>query len=155
MIIGLDVGVTNADVVLLGPEGLINSVKVSTDLFTTVLTGLEKVTQGIDPAQIQRIVLSTTLTTNAIVQKKMPPVGMIVSSGPGVDARLYRTNDHYCVVGGSIDHRGREIEPINAGEIQKIVATFQEEGVARVGVIDAVAFPSPETESIVLDIGTQ
>jgi N-methylhydantoinase A/oxoprolinase/acetone carboxylase beta subunit len=155
MIIGLDVGGTYADAVLLGPEGLINFVKVSTDpsdLFATVLTGLEKVTRGIDPLQIQRLVLSTTLSTNAIVQKQMPPVGMIVSSGPGVDARLYRTNDHYCVVGGSIDHRGREIEPVNAGEIRKIAETFKKEGLERVGVVGKFSVRNPSHELKIADI---
>ena len=37
---------------------------------------------GIDPQQISRAVLSTTLATNRIVQKQIPEVGMIVSAGP-------------------------------------------------------------------------
>ena len=61
MIIGLDVGGTHTDVVLLGKEGLIRQIKVATnpaDLFTTVLTGLEKITADIDPDDISRAVLS-------------------------------------------------------------------------------------------------
>ncbi|HSO21062.1 MAG TPA: hydantoinase/oxoprolinase N-terminal domain-containing protein, partial [Desulfosarcina sp.] len=72
MIIGLDVGGTHADVVLLGNEGVINEVKVPTDpsnLFQTVLSALEAITADIDPAKILRVVLSTTLTTNAIIQR--------------------------------------------------------------------------------------
>ena len=60
MIIGLDVGGTHTDVVLLGQEGLVRQIKVPTnpaDLFATVLTGLEKITEGIDPARISRAVL--------------------------------------------------------------------------------------------------
>ena len=51
MIIGLDVGGTHTDVVLIGPEGLIKEIKVptdSSDLFQTVLQGLEEATAGID-----------------------------------------------------------------------------------------------------------
>ena len=58
MIIGLDVGGTHTDVVLLGQEGLIRQVKVTTnpsDLFATVLTGLEKITEGVDPAHVVQI----------------------------------------------------------------------------------------------------
>ncbi|MFC1816766.1 hydantoinase/oxoprolinase N-terminal domain-containing protein, partial [Thermodesulfobacteriota bacterium] len=116
MIIGLDVGGTHTDVVLLSNEGLVNEIKVPTDpanLFGSVLTGLEKVTQGVDPGAINRVVLSTTLTTNAIVQNKFVPVGMVVSSGPGISPEFFRTNSHYFVVSGAIDHRGREIEPVN------------------------------------------
>ena len=85
MIIGLDVGGTHTDVVLLGQEGLVRQIKVPTnpvDLFATVLKGLEQITEGIDPDQIRRAVLSTTLATNRVVQQRIPEVGMIVSSGP-------------------------------------------------------------------------
>ena len=97
MIIGLDVGGTHTDVVLVDRDGLQKEIKVATDpsdLFQSVLSGLDAVTADIDPAAINRIVLSTTLTTNAIVQNQIPPVGMIVSSGPGIDPEYYRTNYH-------------------------------------------------------------
>ncbi|MBU0544095.1 MAG: hydantoinase/oxoprolinase family protein, partial [Proteobacteria bacterium] len=94
MIIGLDVGGTHTDVVLLGKNGIERAVKVPTDesdLFNTVLTGIEKITANIDSSTIKRLVLSTTLITNTVVQNKLPEVGMIVSSGPGIDPEYYRT----------------------------------------------------------------
>jgi N-methylhydantoinase A/oxoprolinase/acetone carboxylase beta subunit len=138
MIIGLDVGGTHADVVLLGNEGVINEIKVPTDptdLFDTVLTALEKITADIDPAKIIRMVMSTTLTTNAIIQKKLPQVGMIVSGGPGVDPHFYRTNDHFECLSGSIDHRGREVEPVQAAAIDRIREKFIAAGIRHVGVV--------------------
>jgi N-methylhydantoinase A len=57
MIIGLDVGGTHADVVLISQKGLEKQVKVPTDetqLFETVLAGLEAVTEGVDPKKIRR-----------------------------------------------------------------------------------------------------
>jgi N-methylhydantoinase A len=146
MIIGLDVGGTHTDVVLLDKKGLQKEVKVTTDaadLFNSVLTGLTAITADIDPTAIERIVLSTTLTTNAIVQHKMPPVGMIVSSGPGIDPEFYRTNSHYFAVAGSIDHRGREVEPIDAAEIQQIVADLQKEDIRYIGVVGKFSVRNP------------
>jgi N-methylhydantoinase A len=146
MIIGLDVGGTHTDVVLLDEKGLQKEVKVTTDaadLFNSVLSGLTAITADIDPTAIERIVLSTTLTTNAIVQHKMPPVGMIVSSGPGIDPEFYRTNSHYFAVAGSIDHRGREVEPIDAAEIQQIVADLQKEDIRYVGVVGKFSVRNP------------
>ena len=119
MIIGLDVGGTHTDVVLLGQEGLIRQIKVPTnpaDLFTTDLTGLEKITAGIDPSRIGRMVLSTTLATNRIVQKRIPEVGMLVAAGPGMNPALFRTGPHFYTVGGAIDHRGREIAPVDESQ---------------------------------------
>jgi N-methylhydantoinase A/oxoprolinase/acetone carboxylase beta subunit len=153
MILGLDVGGTHTDVVLLDKKGLQKEVKVPTDasdLFNSVLAGLTAITEGIDPAAIDRIVLSTTLTTNAVVQHKTPPVGMIVSSGPGIDPEFYRTNSHYFAVAGSIDHRGREVEPLDAGEIQQIVADLAKEGIQYVGVVGKFSVRNPCHE---LEIG--
>ena len=98
MIIGLDVGGTHTDVVLLDNGGLKNEIKVATDpfdLFKSVLTGLSAITAGIDPEKIDRIVLSTTLATNAILQHKTPSVAMIVTGGPGIDPEFFRTDSQY------------------------------------------------------------
>lgn len=149
MIIGLDVGGTHTDVVLLGKNGIEREVKVPTDesdLFNSVLTGLEKITDNIDPSTIDRIVLSTTLITNAIVQNKIPEVGMIVSSGPGIDPEYYRTNRFYYPVSGSIDHRGREIEPIDRNEIEKIAWDLKKEGIRYVGVVGKFSVRNPSHE---------
>jgi len=149
MIIGLDVGGTHTDVVLLDHDGLKKEIKVPTDmnsLFNSVLAGLDAITENIDSTRIHRMVLSTTLTTNAIVQKKIPPVGMIVSSGPGINPEYFRTNSQYFVVSGSIDHRGREVEPINPDEIHEIAAQFKHEGIRLVGVVGKFSVRNPSHE---------
>ncbi len=149
MIIGLDVGGTHTDVVLLDKDGLLKEVKVTTDpsnLFKSVLTGLIKITEGVEPEKIHRIVLSTTLTTNAIVQKKFSEVGMIVSSGPGLDPELYRTGRHYFAVSGSIDHRGREIEPVDPVEIKEIGERLKKENIQCIGVVGKFSVRNPEHE---------
>jgi N-methylhydantoinase A/oxoprolinase/acetone carboxylase beta subunit len=149
MIVGLDVGGTHADVVLLGNEGVLNEVKVPTDpadLFQTVLSALDQITADVDPHRIERMVMSTTLTTNAIIQRKLPAVGMIVSGGPGVDPALHRTNEHYACVAGSIDHRGREVEPIDAAEIEAVRDRFMGAGIRNVGVVTKFSTRNPAQE---------
>lgn len=146
MIIGLDVGGTHTDVVLVGRNGLLEEIKVPTDptdLFRSVLAGLMAITKNRDTQKITRIVLSTTLTTNAIVQNKTQSVGMIVTAGPGIDPSFYRTNAHYFTVAGSIDHRGREIEPINPHEIDDIAAQLKAEGIKQVGVVGKFSVRNP------------
>ncbi|MEJ2170210.1 MAG: hydantoinase/oxoprolinase family protein [Desulfobacterales bacterium] len=149
MIVGLDIGGTHTDVVLLDEDGLLRETKVPTDpadLFQGVLAGLTAITEGIDPAKITRMVLSTTLATNAIVQNQLPPVGMIVSSGPGIDPEFYRTGPHFFTVAGSIDHRGREIEPINPTEISFAAAQLQKAGIRQVGVVGKFSTRNPSHE---------
>lgn len=149
MIIGLDVGGTHTDVVLIGKDCILRQVKVPTDaqnLLESVWTGLDEVTRDIPPEEIRRAVLSTTLTTNAIAEKKLTPTGMIVTSGPGVDPECFRTNDHYYHVAGSIDHRGREIQPIDPLEIEAIASKLRSEGINQVGVVGKFSIRNPQHE---------
>ena len=138
MIIGLDVGGTHTDIVLVGDNGLEKWIKVPTDrsaLFKTVLTGIEKITENIPPESIKHAVLSTTLTTNAIIQKDLPEAAMIVSGGPGINPEVFRTGNHYFPVSGSIDHSGKEITPIDKNQIQKIAGRLKSDGIRHVGVV--------------------
>lgn len=149
MIIGLDVGGTHTDVVLLDETGLIRQVKVPTvpsNLLESVQSGLQDVIRGVPPEQLERIVLSTTLTTNAIAENKVAPVGMIVSSGPGIDPERFRTDHHYYAVSGSIDHRGREIQSIDPSEIEAIAGRLRKAGIRQVGVVGKFSIRNPKHE---------
>ena len=62
MIIGLDVGGTYTDVVLLSSKGIEKKVKVPTDpsnLFNSVLSGFTQILGTTDPSAIKRVVIST------------------------------------------------------------------------------------------------
>ncbi|MEW6258431.1 MAG: hydantoinase/oxoprolinase family protein [Thermodesulfobacteriota bacterium] len=149
MIIGLDVGGTHTDVVLLAEDGIREAVKVPTDptdLFHTVLSGITRVTANVDPACLQRIVLSTTLATNAVAQGRLPNVGMIVSAGPGMDPDGFRTNEHYVCVRGCIDHRGREIEPIDPNEVRQAAERFRRQDITHVGIVGKFSVRNPAHE---------
>lgn len=150
MIIGLDVGGTHTDAVLMGPGGLVRKAKVKTemsDLFNTVLSGLNEITKDLPPEKIRRAVLSTTLTTNSVITGNLPDVGIIITSGPGIDPLLYKTNGHYYRVAGALDHRGREIESLDVNEIQKIADQMKSEGIQNVGVIGKFSSKNPVHEN--------
>jgi len=149
MIIGLDVGGTHTDVVLIDRSGLVNAIKVPTDptnLFQAILDGFTGVTKGIDPGGISRIVLSTTLATNVVVQEKQPPVGMVVAGGPGIDMELFRTNETYFRVKGAMDHRGREMAPLDENEITSIGQDLKSKGIRYAGVVTKFSVRNPEHE---------
>jgi N-methylhydantoinase A/oxoprolinase/acetone carboxylase beta subunit len=152
MILGLDVGGTNTDVVFLSPKGVEKYVKVPTqpdNLFKSVLSGFTLILEDVDPGCVERVVISTTLTTNAIVQQTVTPVGMIVSAGPGIDPENFRTGDQYYAVGGSINHRGREIEPINEAEIQIVGEKLKKAGIEYVGVVGKFCVRNPSHEILI------
>ncbi len=152
MIIGLDVGGTHTDAVLLSSDGIEKKVKVSTDsadLFNTILSGFTQLLDNIDPKQIKRVVISTTLTTNAIVQRNMDPVGIIVSAGPGIDPEAFKIGKHYYCVSGSINHRGREKAPVNKMEIEDIAKKLKKSGIEYVGVISKFCVRNPSHEILI------
>jgi len=152
MIIGIDVGGTNTDAVLLSINGIEKKIKVPTnplDLFNTVLSCFIRLLDNIDPKKIQRIVISTTLTTNAIVQQNMNPVGMIVSAGPGIDPIAFSTGEHYYCVAGSINHRGREKAPVNDMEIEDIAEKLKKAGIEYVGVVSKFCVRNPSHEILI------
>jgi N-methylhydantoinase A/oxoprolinase/acetone carboxylase beta subunit len=149
MIIGLDVGGTHTDAVLIGEDRILRQAKVPTDhsnLFECVWTGLDKVTQDVPPGAIRRAVLSTTLTTNAIAEGKLAKTAVVVSAGPGIDPANFRIGSRYYCVSGSIDHRGREIEPLREREIEKIAAKCLAEDIRQVAVISKFSVRNPEHE---------
>ncbi len=155
MIIGLDVGGTHTDAVLIGEGSILRQAKVPTDhsdLFGCVWAGLDRVTRGIEPHKIRRAVLSTTLATNAIAEGKLSAAGMIVSSGPGVDPLSFRTGPHYHAVAGSIDHRGREVQPIDDSEIEQIGSQLLSQGIRHVGVVSKFSVRNPAHELRIAEV---
>ena len=152
MIIGIDVGGTHTDAVLLSSNGIEKKVKVPTDsadLFNTILSGFTKLLDNIDPKNIKRVVISTTLTTNAIVQQNMNPVGMFVSAGPGIDPIAFNTGEHYYCVSGSINHRGREKAPVNTMEIEDIAKKLKKAGIEYIGVVSKFCVRNPSHEILI------
>ncbi len=149
MIIGLDVGGTHTDAVLYGKAGLVRDIKVFTDhgdLFATVLRALERLLDGVDSADVKRMVLSTTLATNLIVQNNLPAVAMVVAAGPGIDPLNFQIGDHYFVVRGALDHRGREIETLDEKELADIGKKIKELGVSYAGVVSKFSSRNPVLE---------
>jgi N-methylhydantoinase A/oxoprolinase/acetone carboxylase beta subunit len=90
MILGIDVGGTHTDAVLLENFKVKKKTKVPTNqlhLVSSLLGVMDAILRDEDPAKLERVVFSTTISTNAIVQGKTDRVGMIVASGPGLAGR--------------------------------------------------------------------
>ncbi len=155
MIVGLDVGGTHTDVVVLQGREIVSKVKLLTDekdLLQTVCFGFFDAIRGLDPQAIQRVVVSTTLATNAIVQEKTEPVGILVASGPGVNPDAFTIGDHYYVVSGAIDHRGQEIAPISDEEVLEIGRKLRSENVRNLALVGKFSIRNPSHELKMRDL---
>src|SRR3990172_11518371 len=130
--LGLDVGGTHTDAVLIGEEGIVSHYKAVTDhdnLLLSVRKAIEGIAGGADRKKIQRINLSTTLSTNAIVENRLEDVCVIISAGPGIDPDNFKIGTYYYVIDGSIDHRGTEVRSLDAKLVSRIAREVSGKGV--------------------------
>jgi len=152
MLLGIDVGGTHTDAVVINRQGLAATAKVATDhdnLLHSVQEALEKVLRDVSPRQIRNLNLSTTLTTNAIIEQKLEPVGMLVAAGPGIDPRQYKIGDYFFPCRGSIDHRGVERAPLLDDEIEKHLQNCREAGIRCYAVVSKFSPRNPVHEKII------
>ncbi len=157
MWLGLDVGGTHTDAVIVNEGGVVSSVKVATDhhnLINSIKAAFTKLLEKNNHTNIARINLSTTLSTNAIVEGKTEKVGVIVSSGPGINPAFFSCGEQYHVIDGSIDHRGKEVKTLNAEELQRAVEACQKNGVKVFAAVSKFSTRNPSHEEHISDACT-
>lgn len=149
MILGIDVGGTHTDAVLIEGDRVDRKAKVLTQT-DNMFDSLMEVTRGIlrkdDFGRLERVVLSTTLSTNAIVQNRIDRVGMILASGPGMAPQFILKDGESNLVSGYINHRGLEIAPVSADEIVRIGRRLREEHVRHLGIVGKFSTRNPGQE---------
>jgi N-methylhydantoinase A/oxoprolinase/acetone carboxylase beta subunit len=155
MFLGIDVGGTHTDAVVVGPQGtdgppgVVAEAKVPTDhdnLLHSVRGALAAVLRQVDPAAVRRLNLSTTLSTNAIVESKTEDVGVLVSAGPGIDPEYQHVGGHFHVIDGSIDHRGQEAAPLDAAGLAAAADAMRAAGVRVFAAVGKFSTRNPAHE---------
>jgi N-methylhydantoinase A/oxoprolinase/acetone carboxylase beta subunit len=153
MLLGIDVGGTHTDAVAIGLENgtrIVASCKVPTrhdDLLTSVTEALETILGQVDASSVTQLNLSTTLSTNAIVQGKTEDVGVIVSAGPGIDPHNSMTCRDFHVISGSIDHRGNEVRALSSRELSEAVDACRKNGVRVYAAVSKFSTRNPRHEN--------
>ena len=153
MILGLDVGGTQTDTVLVDGDRILAATKIPTgeDLLLTLRNALESTLAGVDPGQIERMAFSTTLATNAIVQDCLEPTGMIVSAGPGINPRSFSVGPSFHVVEGCLDHQGFEAVPLDKTSVMEAALKIREEGINVIGVAGKFSVRNASHERLIAD----
>jgi N-methylhydantoinase A/oxoprolinase/acetone carboxylase beta subunit len=144
--VGIDVGGTNTDAVLLDEDRtILSSVKKPTtdDIESGVRAALEAVLEGQDPAMVKLAMLGTTQCTNAIVERRgLRRVGVLRLGAPATtaippladwpeDLRGAVLADARVIPGGH-HFDGREIAPLDRDAIRQAALDWH-------GVVEAVA----------------
>jgi N-methylhydantoinase A len=148
MILGLDVGGTQTDAVLLDRGGVLIETKTPTsdDLIETIRSAISKTTGGFPSEEIERMAFSTTMATNAIVQDRLDEAGMIVSAGPGMNPEWFSVGPAFRVVGGCLDHQGFEAAPLDKEAVRRAAEDIQSKGIPDVGIVGKFSVRNPVHE---------
>lgn len=155
MLLGIDVGGTHTDAVAIDTKAgttVVASCKVSTrhdDLLRSVTEALEVILDQVDKGAVTQLNLSTTLSTNAIVQGKTEDVGVIISSGPGIDPHNSMLCKDFHVIDGSIDHRGNEVKAISSRQLARAIDSCRENGVRVFAAVSKFSTRNPRHENVI------
>jgi len=155
MIMGIDVGGTHTDAVLIENFLVKKKAKVITDN-ANIMASLLAAAQEILPRQninnIKRIVLSTTISTNAIVQDNTDRVGIVLQNGPGLSPQTLNPGKDSYFISGYVNHRGISMQPVNEGEIKAIGEYFRQENIHQIGIVGKFSTRNPQPELAVAEI---
>lgn len=132
MILGIDVGGTHTDAVLIDRSGVVKKTKVPTDdgnLLSSLHAVTSELADWVMTGRIERVVLSSTLSTNAIVQNKVDRVGMMLISGPGLPPSALNIPPDSHFLSGCVNHRGVQVLDVDPTEAAEVCARFRAEAI--------------------------
>jgi N-methylhydantoinase A/oxoprolinase/acetone carboxylase beta subunit len=154
---GIDVGGTNTDTVVLTRDGvLLAKAKVPTtpDITGGIASGIDAVLgePGVDPARISHVMLGTTHATNAVLERRnLHRVAVIRVGGPATHAirPLFGWPEDLRaavslgerIVDGGIEFDGREIVAFDAEGVRRFLESLPEtpDGIAITSVFSPVS----------------
>lgn len=147
MRIGIDVGGTNTDAVLIDDDTVMSSVKSQTtsDVFSGITSALTSVMQHKSPDAVDSIMLGTTQFANALVEgSRLSPTAVVRLGAPygravpplsDFPARLAElvAGGMYTLPGGhEVD--GREISPFDESSVVRAGQTMKDHGITTAAV---------------------
>jgi N-methylhydantoinase A/oxoprolinase/acetone carboxylase beta subunit len=147
--IGIDVGGTNTDAVLMDGMQVFAKIKTPTteDVTSGITTALRHVleTSGTETSQIAGVMIGTTHFTNAVVERRrLEPTAAVRLGLPATEALppyvdwpddlADALGRHAYLVHGGYEFDGREISPMQPDEIKAVAADLVAKGITAVAV---------------------
>ena len=166
MRVGIDVGGTHTDAVLLDGNEILASTKALTtaDVRGGILDALETVLTdgGADAGSIDAIMLGTTQFTNAVVERReLSEVAVVrigLPSGEGIppktgwpDDIATALGDHVYQVHGGFLYDGYPLAAVDDREMDRVVADIKAKGVKAVAIASAFSPMNAEPERSLAD----
>lgn len=163
MRIGIDVGGTHTDAVLLDGETVIASTKAltSADVASGILEALENVLSGsgVEERKIEAVMLGTTQFTNAVVERRqlaeVAAIRIGLPSGDGLPPKVgwpediaSSLGDHVYMIQGGTLYDGRALVDLDSREIDLVVADIKAKGLDTVAISAAFSTMNSEPELV-------
>ena len=170
--LGVDVGGTFTDLVLLTSDGCLVTRKVlstSSNYAEAIFTGIADLLQeaGIVGGKVQELIHGTTIATNAIIERRGARTGLVTTEGfrdlleigrlrlmrlydmdqerpPPLVRRRWRFE-----VAERLDHRGEVIHPLDRASLERAIAGIVAENLEAVAVCLIHAYANPAHERAV------
>lgn len=165
MRIGVDVGGTHTDAVVLDGDTVIETHKALTT--EDVVTGIKNVLahlgqQGIDMAKITAVMIGTTQFTNAVVQRRelshVAAIRLGLPSGRGMPPKIgwpedisSALGDHVYMLHGGFLYDGRPLSPIDDAEIDAVIADLQAKSIETAAITSAFSPMNADPERYVAE----
>ena len=165
--IGIDVGGTNTDAVLVEDEAIVGSIKTPTTAdvtggITAALAGVLEAT-GADPAAIDSVMIGTTHFTNAVAQRKdltrVAAVRICLPASASLEPFIDWPDDLREVVNGAIfmlegghEVDGRPIVPFDEDGMREAAREIAAQGICSVGITSVFSPLTSEFEERAAEI---
>src|SRR2546429_9151260 len=165
--IGIDVGGTNTDAVLMDGERVLGEVKTPTtaDVTSGIVTALRKLVADsrVQPSRVMAVMIGTTHFTNAVVEaKRLMPTAAIRLGLPATQAlppmvdwpdRLREAlGNHWFLAHGGHEVDGREISPLDPDELRRLAAEIGKREIRSVAVSSVFSPVNSEFEQRAAEI---
>jgi N-methylhydantoinase A/oxoprolinase/acetone carboxylase beta subunit len=167
MRIGIDVGGTNTDAVLMDERHVLAEVKTPTtpDVTSGIVAALRALISdsGVEAASVQGVMIGTTHFTNAVVEaKRLMPTACIRLGLPATQAlppmvdwpdRLRQAlGNHAFLVHGGHEFDGREISPLDPEELRRVAEEIAAKGIRSVAISSVFSPVNTEFEQRAAEI---
>lgn len=153
--IGIDVGGTNTDGAVILEGEVLAAAKAPTDhndLVASTRAVLEELRKACPLDASVDLHLSTTLTTNTVVEGKGTPMAAVVIPGPGVDLRLHGLDFPILPLPGYVDHRGRVVAEPEPSEVLAAAQRALREGAQALAIVSKFSQRNPSLEQSAWDV---
>lgn len=156
MYIGLDVGGTNTDAVLLNTAyEVVKGCKVATthdNVGHGIISALQQLLAGQKPENIHRVCVSSTLALNALLTNRHDRTGLILVPGPGLAPPPEWQTPLVKILSGAQDHLGNIIAKPDKEQVLEALKSLQKQDIKALAIVTKFSPKNPALEEWLYDM---